>query len=113
MPTFAGGRWTVDSGRRSKSCNAPTTIRQSPITNHRPPTTSHRPPSSKGRQTLLLSATLPPPVLRLANRYMVDPIHINLSPAKVTVENIRQTYITVDEDRKFDLLLRVLQRERP
>jgi ATP-dependent RNA helicase DeaD len=65
------------------------------------------------RQTLLLSATLPPPVLRLANRYMVDPIHINLSPAKVTVENIRQTYITVDEDRKFDLLLQVLQRERP
>ena len=50
------------------------------------------------RQTLLLSATLPPPVLRLAKRYMVDPLHINLSPAKVTVENIRQTYITVDED---------------
>ena len=35
------------------------------------------------RQTLLLSATLPPPVLRLAQRYMVDPIHINLSPDKV------------------------------
>jgi ATP-dependent RNA helicase DeaD len=65
------------------------------------------------RQTLLLSATLPPPVLRLAKRYMVDPIHINLSPARVTVENIRQTYITVDDDRKFDLLLRVLDRERP
>jgi ATP-dependent RNA helicase DeaD len=65
------------------------------------------------RQTLLLSATLPPPVLRLAKRYMVDPVHINLSPAKVTVENIRQTYMTVDEDRKFDLLLRVLHRERP
>jgi ATP-dependent RNA helicase DeaD len=45
------------------------------------------------RQTLLLSATLPPPVLRLAHRYMVDPVHINLSPAKVTVENIRQSYL--------------------
>jgi ATP-dependent RNA helicase DeaD len=65
------------------------------------------------RQTLLLSATLPPPVLRLAHRYMVDPFHINLSPAKVTVENIRQSYITVDEEKKFDLLLRVLERERP
>src|SRR5207247_179283 len=32
------------------------------------------------RQTLLLSATLPPPVLRLASRYMIDPFHINLSP---------------------------------
>jgi ATP-dependent RNA helicase DeaD len=65
------------------------------------------------RQTLLLSATVPPPVLRLAQRYMVDPININLSPAKITVENIRQTYFTVDEDRKFELLLRVFEREEP
>src|SRR5262249_42193872 len=65
------------------------------------------------RQTLLLSATLPPPVLRLAQRYMRDPVHINLSPARLTVENIRQSYITVDEERKFDLLLRVLKDEKP
>ena len=61
------------------------------------------------RQTLLLSATLPPPVLRLAQRYMVDPFNINLSPAKLTVENIHQSYFTVDEDRKFELLLRRLR----
>jgi ATP-dependent RNA helicase DeaD len=67
----------------------------------------------KERQTLLLSATLPPPVLRLAQRYMHDPVHINLSPEKITVENIRQSYITVDEARKFDLLLKVIDRERP
>ena len=67
----------------------------------------------KERQTLLLSATVPPPVLRLAQRYMVDPVNINLSPAKVTVENIRQTYFTVDEDRKFELLLKVFEREEP
>ncbi len=65
------------------------------------------------RQTLLLSATLPPPVLRLAQRYMKDPVHINLSPARLTVENIRQTYITVDENQKFELLLRVIAREQP
>jgi ATP-dependent RNA helicase DeaD len=67
----------------------------------------------RSRQTLLLSATLPAPVLRLAERYMSDPFHINLSPAKITVENIRQSYITVDEDRKFELLLRVIDREKP
>src|SRR5262249_2158675 len=44
------------------------------------------------RQTLLLSATLPAPVLRLAQRYMRDPVHINLSPEQLTVENIRQSY---------------------
>ncbi len=65
------------------------------------------------RQTLLLSATLSPPVLRLAQRYMSNPININLSPARLTVENIRQSFITVDEDRKFDLLLRVIEREQP
>jgi ATP-dependent RNA helicase DeaD len=65
------------------------------------------------RQTLLLSATLPPPVLRLAQRYMADPVHINLSPAKITVENIRQTYFTVEEDCKFELLLKLIDREQP
>lgn len=65
------------------------------------------------RQTLLLSATLPPPVLRLAQRYMVDPLHINLSPAKITVENIRQRFITTSEERKFELLLQVMEREKP
>jgi ATP-dependent RNA helicase DeaD len=65
------------------------------------------------RQTLLLSATVPPPVLRLVHRYMVDPVHINLAPVKVTVDCIKQYYVTVDESRKFDLLLRVLREEQP
>src|SRR5262245_6578636 len=65
------------------------------------------------RQTMLLSATLPGPVLRLAQRYMHDPLHINLSPKKITVENIRQSFITVDEEKKFELLLRVIEREQP
>src|SRR5207237_4700600 len=62
------------------------------------------------RQTLLLSATLPLPVLRLAQRYMVEPTNINITPEKLTVESIRQSYITVDPARKFDLLLHVLER---
>lgn len=65
------------------------------------------------RQTLLLSATLPSPVLRLAQRYLSQPEHINLSPCKPTVENIRQSYISVAEERKFELLLRVIEREQP
>jgi ATP-dependent RNA helicase DeaD len=65
------------------------------------------------RQTLLLSATMPEPVLRLAHRYQREPMHINLSPEKPTVENIRQFYITVDKERKFELLLRLAHREQP
>jgi ATP-dependent RNA helicase DeaD len=67
----------------------------------------------KERQTLLLSATVPPPVQRLARRYMQEPVNINLSPEKVAVENVRQSFITVDEERKFELLLRVIDREQP
>src|SRR5262249_48704736 len=65
------------------------------------------------RQTLLLSATMPPPVMRLVHRYMNDPVHINVSPEQATVESIRQFYISVDEDRKLELLVRILQREQP
>ena len=65
------------------------------------------------RQTLLLSATMPAPVLRLAQRYQRDPLHINLAPERPTVASIRQHYITVDKERKYELLLRLALRERP
>jgi len=65
------------------------------------------------RQTLLLSATLPAEVLKLAERYMTDPLRINLSPEKITVDKIRQLFFTVDEDRKFPLLVKLLEREQP
>jgi ATP-dependent RNA helicase DeaD len=63
------------------------------------------------RQTLLLSATMPEPVKRLSRRYMVEPLHVSIMPEKPTVESIRQSYVSVAEERKFDLLLRVLERE--
>jgi ATP-dependent RNA helicase DeaD len=65
------------------------------------------------RQTLLMSATVPDAIKKLVNRYMISPVHLNLSPGVLTVDKIKQTYITVDDDRKFDLLLRVLEREKP
>ena len=65
------------------------------------------------RQTLLMSATVPDTIKRLVNRYMKDPVHLNLSPTVLTVDKISQAYITVDDDRKFDLLVRVLEREVP
>ncbi|MBI1903013.1 MAG: DEAD/DEAH box helicase [Planctomycetia bacterium] len=68
-------------------------------------------PSS--RQTLLLSATVPPPVARLAQRYMRDPEMIDLSPTDITVETIDQYYFTVDPKRKFELLVALLARDNP
>ena len=65
------------------------------------------------RQTLLMSATVPDEIKKLTSRYMRDPIHLNMSPNTLTVDKIRQTFITVDDDRKFELLLRVFEREQP
>lgn len=67
----------------------------------------------KERQTLLLSATMPAPVERLARRYMRDPQMVDLSEDNVVVDTIEQFYITVDEDKKRSLLLRVLAQEKP
>jgi ATP-dependent RNA helicase DeaD len=67
----------------------------------------------QSRQTLLLSATVPPPVERLSKRYMRDPETLNFSPKDVSVETIEQFYFTVDANRKFDLLEKLLHREQP
>jgi len=67
----------------------------------------------ESRQTLLLSATLPPPVLRLAQRYMREPEELNFSPKDIAVETIEQFYFTVDPERKFELLTRLIERENP
>jgi ATP-dependent RNA helicase DeaD len=67
----------------------------------------------KDRQTLLLSATVPGPVERLARRYMRDPELLNFSPKEIAGETIDQFYFTVDQDRKYELLKRLIDREKP
>jgi len=67
----------------------------------------------KDRQTLLLSATVAPPILKLAERYMQNPSTIDCSATEVTVETIEQFYFTVDHERKFDLLKALIKREDP
>jgi ATP-dependent RNA helicase DeaD len=65
------------------------------------------------RQTLLLSATVPSSVERLARRYMNDPQTLNFSPKDIAVETIDQYYFTVDNRQKFPLLLKLMEREKP
>ena len=65
------------------------------------------------RQTLLLSATVAPPVERLARTYMSDPEVMDFSPKSMAVDTIDQYYFTVDQERKFDLLVHLLKRDEP
>ena len=60
-----------------------------------------------------MSATVPDEIKRLVNRYMTNPIHLNMTPDKPTVDKIRQSYFTVEAEKKFDLLRKVIEREKP
>ena len=66
-----------------------------------------------GRQTALFSATMPPPIARLAERYMYDPVTIKVTPKKLTVDAIEQAYVEAGGREKTDRLVEVLKAEEP
>jgi len=68
-----------------------------------------------GRQTLLLSATMPKEVRELANTYLNDPEDVRLihENEDATIPAIRQSYLMVQADRKFDVLIGLIRREEP
>jgi ATP-dependent RNA helicase DeaD len=66
-----------------------------------------------GRQTALFSATIPPPVERLAEKYMYDPVTIRVTPKQLTVDAIEQAYVEVPGREKTDRLVAVLRAEEP
>src|SRR6478672_8216515 len=66
-------------------------------------------PSS--RQTALFSATMPPPIRKLADRYMYDPHIIQVEAATLTIDTVAQFQLPVDARRKPDALVEVLRAE--
>jgi ATP-dependent RNA helicase DeaD len=65
------------------------------------------------RQTMLLSATMPPIIEKLSERYLQNPVRINCSQSQVSSQTIEQRYITVRQEDKYQLLLKLLKREEP
>jgi len=66
-----------------------------------------------GRQTSLWSATMPPPIARLAESYMYDPVTMKVTTKKLTVEAIAQAYVEVPAKAKTERLIEVLRAEEP
>lgn len=64
-------------------------------------------------QTLLFSATMPDPIRRIAERFMTEPQHIKVKAKEVTMPNIQQFYLEVQEKNKFDVLTRLLDIQSP
>ncbi len=66
-----------------------------------------------GRQTALFSATMPPPIKKLAEGYMYDPVTIKITPKQLTVDKISQAFVEVPAKEKPARLVELLKTEEP
>jgi superfamily II DNA/RNA helicase len=65
----------------------------------------------KNRQTLLFSATMPPPIKKLADKFLSNPKSVEVArPASANL-NITQALIKTDERKKRDIVRRILESE--
>jgi ATP-dependent RNA helicase DeaD len=69
---------------------------------------SHTP---EQRQTALFSATMPRQIRRLAEKYLKEPVNIEIERKTMTVPTISQFYVNVSEGQKTDVLTRLLEVE--
>ena len=62
-------------------------------------------------QRALFSATMPPPIRRVADTYLDDATRISIEAKTRTVERIEQCYLTIKNHHKLDALTRILEIE--
>lgn len=63
------------------------------------------------RQVALFSATMPPPIRRVADKYLRAPAEIKITTRTTTVERTEQRYWIVSGVHKLDALTRILEAE--
>ncbi|HWT13276.1 MAG TPA: DEAD/DEAH box helicase [Allosphingosinicella sp.] len=63
------------------------------------------------RQTLLFSATMPPPIKKLADKFLSNPKTIEVARPATAAESIDQRMIRVDSRKKKDALVRLLRED--
>ncbi len=65
------------------------------------------------RQTLLFSATMPPAIKKLTEKFLSNPREISVAPPATTAKNVEQFLIWTDRRRKTDVLLSLIETEKP
>ena len=65
----------------------------------------------KNRQTLLFSATMPPPIQKLAAKFLTDPRRIEVARPATANVNIEQSLVETRSDKKRDVLKDLLKVE--
>src|SRR6476659_9552918 len=63
------------------------------------------------RQTLLFSATMPPPIQKLSQRFLKDPKRVEVARPATANVNIEQRLVEVRADKKKDALRDILRHE--
>ena len=61
------------------------------------------------RQTLMFSATLPDNILKLADRYLTNPVRVSIGSTTATATKVTQEHVNVTEEEKFPRLLKELK----
>lgn len=64
-------------------------------------------------QTVLFSATMPKPILKIAETYQKDPVMIEISPKTMVATSIEQKYFNISDHHKFEALTRLLDVYKP
>ncbi|MGZ0170232.1 MAG: DEAD/DEAH box helicase [Planctomycetales bacterium] len=62
------------------------------------------------RQSLFFSATMPPNIVELSRQLLTNPINVNVTPEKTSVERIEQQVFYVERNSKRELLKKILQK---
>ncbi len=66
-----------------------------------------------GRQTALFSATMAPPIRKLADNYLYEPEHVKIKADTLTVDSVEQFRVEVSAKDKPEKLAEVIAAERP
>ncbi|PCI24201.1 MAG: RNA helicase [SAR324 cluster bacterium] len=64
--------------------------------------------TNKDRSTLLFSATMPPELARIANRYMRDTIRVSVKKEQLTTSLTEQIYYELLQKDRFEALCRII-----
>jgi ATP-dependent RNA helicase DeaD len=64
-------------------------------------------------QTLLFSATMPKEISKLAQKYLKDPLTINLSKDQAAPQNLQHHFLQVNSRNRFESLLKYMNKAKP
>jgi ATP-dependent RNA helicase DeaD len=56
------------------------------------------------KQLCLFSATIFPDIIEISKKYMKNPVHVTVNQTDITLKNIEQMYLIINEKEKYDRL---------